>query len=307
MSNPKYKYCGIYKIKIDKYEYVGQSKNITNRIAQHKKKLKYNIHPNKYLQNVYNKYKTFEYNILWKGEEVYLTILEQTFINISENNLNLAPAGKSYNKTKAQRKSLSESMKSSDKVKQVLKRIHYQPKTNKQIEASKQSVKSMNTPEANAKSKASRQNNVKVKSAMRNRITTDDNIYIFENRKTKEVFSGKRWEFQEYLQTNYNYKKFSSARTNEIMKGQSYKDWVLQEGQLVIFKGVSNKRIKGVNNPCADSTIYSFVHTKTQEVFIGNRFSFAEKLNVKSNQLTGLLNCYDKTYHKWKLNASKLI
>lgn len=63
--------CGIYLLKINDKQYVGSSINIKKRLRRHRTLLRNNKHDNKYLQNMYNKYKTCEYKIL---EECDITI-----------------------------------------------------------------------------------------------------------------------------------------------------------------------------------------------------------------------------------------
>jgi group I intron endonuclease len=68
MGNSKSNYVGIYYIKnliTDKY-YVGQSRNVEDRIKNHKTCLKHNKHSNSYLQNAWNKYgeNVFEFKII---------------------------------------------------------------------------------------------------------------------------------------------------------------------------------------------------------------------------------------------------
>lgn len=57
---------GIYKIIINNKLYIGSSLDIKNRIKQHKSDLKNNRHANPKLQNAYNKYHEFKYEILEK-------------------------------------------------------------------------------------------------------------------------------------------------------------------------------------------------------------------------------------------------
>lgn len=306
-NNTKYKYCGIYKIQIGQYNYIGQSQDIRKRISKHKQSLKMNCHHNSYMQNVFNKYKTFEYKILFKVEKEFLTILEQTCINYySKNNLNLIPAGKYF--TDEHKNNLSKSQKISEKNKAGLlkaqKALIGRPKTEAQLEASRRSVKTMNTPEANLKSKLSRQNNPNViKAAQRN---ADQTIYVFVNRKTGLEFEGTRKMFKEYLikQNVLNV----CARITEILKGKSFRGWILKEGQVVTFKSLKKQvGTKGITSTSADKTIYSFVHTKTNELFIGSRYEFSDYINTTSKQLSGLITLKDMTYHKWKLNSCSLI
>lgn len=56
--------CGIYLLVINDKRYVGSSYNIKKRLRRHRTLLRNNKHNNKYLQNLYNKYKTCEYDIL---------------------------------------------------------------------------------------------------------------------------------------------------------------------------------------------------------------------------------------------------
>jgi hypothetical protein len=72
---------GIYEIWIGDYYYHGMSKNIEKRIKQHKCLLKHNRHENKNMQNVWNKYKTFEYQILVECKENLLELYEKDYID----------------------------------------------------------------------------------------------------------------------------------------------------------------------------------------------------------------------------------
>lgn len=58
--------CGIYKIVINNKTYVGSSLDIKKRLRQHRRELRKNIHDNRYLQNLYNKYNNATYEILEK-------------------------------------------------------------------------------------------------------------------------------------------------------------------------------------------------------------------------------------------------
>src|SRR5574344_2694860 len=78
--------CGIYKItnKINKKVYIGQSRNIKQRLNEHKNHLNRNIHHNSHLQNAWNKYGeiNFKMEII---EECAIEIInekEKEYINI---------------------------------------------------------------------------------------------------------------------------------------------------------------------------------------------------------------------------------
>jgi group I intron endonuclease len=71
----------IYEIWINKYYYHGQTINIERRMKEHIAKLKNNKHINKKMQYAYNKYETFEYQILLECNELSADIWEQTYID----------------------------------------------------------------------------------------------------------------------------------------------------------------------------------------------------------------------------------
>jgi len=77
--------CGIYKLvnKATHQCYVGQSQRCKKRIKEHFRLLRYNKHPNKHLQNAYNKYghENFygEIEVECKNLEE-LDMLEETFL-----------------------------------------------------------------------------------------------------------------------------------------------------------------------------------------------------------------------------------
>jgi len=76
---------GIYKITniINNKIYIGSSKNILNRIWNHKTLLRNNNHPNKKLQNSFNKYKevNFKFEIVEYCKIEELIIKEQNYID----------------------------------------------------------------------------------------------------------------------------------------------------------------------------------------------------------------------------------
>ena len=55
--------AGVYKITFRDKCYVGSSKNLYNRLAQHISHLRSNKHHSKYMQRCYNKYGELEFNI----------------------------------------------------------------------------------------------------------------------------------------------------------------------------------------------------------------------------------------------------
>jgi len=92
--------CGIYKIEclINKRIYVGQSIDVNRRWNEHRAELRVNIHPNKRLQNAWNKYGETEFNfqlieectkgLLNSREEFYMkhlnSLSRETGFNLTE-------------------------------------------------------------------------------------------------------------------------------------------------------------------------------------------------------------------------------
>ena len=72
----------IYKINIGDHFYVGQSIDFDKRMRYHKWQLESNIHPNRYMQNAFNKYGDFDPEILFTCTENYLDLVEQELIDL---------------------------------------------------------------------------------------------------------------------------------------------------------------------------------------------------------------------------------
>jgi group I intron endonuclease len=102
----KTKIVGIYLIECQDRVYVGQSNNILRRWRAHRSDLNLNRHPNKYLQNLWNKHGKSKVNFKIaqsvkidliekldkKQIKSLLTVLEQTWMNLLNNKVNSSPA-----------------------------------------------------------------------------------------------------------------------------------------------------------------------------------------------------------------------
>ena len=73
--------CGIYKITIGDHYYFGQSVDLMNRISRHKRELLNRRHKNPYMQNCFDKYQEFSFEILLYCDEDNLDMYEQRFID----------------------------------------------------------------------------------------------------------------------------------------------------------------------------------------------------------------------------------
>ena len=72
----------IYEINIGDNFYIGQTTDIKVRMNNHKRELKGQRHHNAYMQNAFNKYGEFKYEILFICTENYLDIVEQELIDL---------------------------------------------------------------------------------------------------------------------------------------------------------------------------------------------------------------------------------
>ena len=73
---------GIYQITIGPNFYIGQTIDLDRRGKNHKYTLNKGIHRNRYVQNSFNKYQEFKYNVLGECTESMLDKLEQEIIDI---------------------------------------------------------------------------------------------------------------------------------------------------------------------------------------------------------------------------------
>jgi len=71
---------GIYVLTIGSYAYIGQSINVERRVRGHVNRLSIGTHRNKFMQNVYNKYKEVRGYLLEECEQDKLNKLENLYI-----------------------------------------------------------------------------------------------------------------------------------------------------------------------------------------------------------------------------------
>lgn len=100
----------IYEIKINKYRYIGSTKNKSKRKYTHLKLLKNNKHFNKFMQNVYNKHNEYEFIVLkfcknkiemQKTEEKYIKIYKKIYGDLCVNVLCKYGGGSEWRKYKS--------------------------------------------------------------------------------------------------------------------------------------------------------------------------------------------------------------
>jgi hypothetical protein len=116
--------CGVYKIinKIDNKFYIGSSIDIEQRWYKHKSLLRNNKHPNKHLQNAWNKYGEicFEFQIICLTEKEKLLLIEQKFIiqtNCCNNKIGYNISYNTISPNLGKKLSLQEKQKISDSMK----------------------------------------------------------------------------------------------------------------------------------------------------------------------------------------------
>lgn len=215
------KLCGIYLIQIDKYKYIGQSVDIKSRIRGHKCTLRNSNHCNKYMQRVYNKYRQFNYIILWQGERSLLSVMETMFISFFKESevLNIKHPEDSRILTKEHKQNISQSLKNSQKLKDSIpkalatRKLRYNGPSEAQLANSKRCSEWFQRPEVRLKSVESRKKSLVFKEARKkcgeklkgnqfalgktNGIKNgncDPLVYVFQNKKTLKIFVGTRYD-----------------------------------------------------------------------------------------------------------------
>ena len=127
---------GIYRIDLGNgHFYIGSSVNLTKREKRHRSELKCLVHPNKKMQNCWNKYGVFEFAVLARCDKSELLQKEQALIDLhfsDQKCVNLAPiagncSGVTHNEEV--RKRNSEAHKASPKVAEQIRRLHSKPRT----------------------------------------------------------------------------------------------------------------------------------------------------------------------------------
>ena len=107
------KQSGIYKITINDKVYVGLSVDIVKRIICHKSLLRNNRHSNNHLQSAYNKYKSFDWEVLEEGKEWIegKEIMWIDKLDAYKNGFNQNDGGAGNNHTEESKRKISESKK----------------------------------------------------------------------------------------------------------------------------------------------------------------------------------------------------
>ena len=88
--------CGVYEIWVGPYFYQGSSDNVERRIRQHRTCLEGDRHSNKKMQNVFNKYQSFEWQLLVECDKGLVQSYEDDYIQTNwgdDKYLNLKPSG----------------------------------------------------------------------------------------------------------------------------------------------------------------------------------------------------------------------
>lgn len=76
---------GIYFLFVGPYYYIGSSKNVQKRCRRHMLSLAAGIHPNRKLQNVFDKYQDISWQLVEKVEPEGLLGVEQQYLDVVPN------------------------------------------------------------------------------------------------------------------------------------------------------------------------------------------------------------------------------
>jgi len=74
------KQCGIYKITIGEYFYVGSSQDIHKRVYRHLSDLRKSVHRNRFMQRVYDKHLDMSFTVLEIVSVEDLLNVEQAYL-----------------------------------------------------------------------------------------------------------------------------------------------------------------------------------------------------------------------------------
>ncbi len=130
--------------------------------------------------------------------------------------------------------------------------------------------------------------------------TLDKTIYTFINIKTKEEFSGTRFDFK----IKYKYDPvhlLKKGRKNKTLHGWCVPTLLEREDFEYLMETGGVDRFLGKGNPNMDKNIYSFINDITNEEFKGTRKDFIKKYSIDITPL------FSKTRNRlsvknWKLN-----
>lgn len=124
----------------------------------------------------------------------------------------------------------------------------------------------------------------------------DQNLYVFKNIITGEIFEGKQIEFKK-LNPNIS----PAAVTDIVRKGKARKNWILFENESSwllqrkenssYFKMLNSKN-KGLQHPNIDRTIYKFKNTITNNEYEGIKYDFRLLHNFTSNEIGRMINLH---------------
>jgi group I intron endonuclease len=253
--------------------YIGSAVNIDKRLMDHKSSLIRNKHPNKPLQNFYNKYRggSLKYNLLYECPKEKLIESEQFFINLYD--------GMLFNIRKKAESNLG--IKCSDEAKKRMseamsgKRHHYYGK--KLGEEHRRKISEALTGKTH-----SEETREKMSEAKTGRAHSEET-----KRKISEAKSGEKHHFYGKTHSEETRRKISEAR-----KGKTHSE----ETKKKI--GEANRGEKAYNY---DHALYHFIHPEHGERMC-TRHELCTVFGLDRRSLSGLVLGKYKSVKGWRLD-----
>lgn len=268
------KISGIYKIinTNNKKYYVGSSEDIKGKRGRwfwHLHFLNKNKHPNRHLQNAWNKYEqsVWKWVIVELVEPGELLSVEQKYLDICElypnTNYNIA-----YD------------------AKRPMLGVKHTPETKLKISnrmrgCNNPMYKVIPSPETRLKISISNKGKTKGNKHYNFRKSLTDE----HKQKISRGVTGQT----RTLETKLN---ISNALKNRIFT-EEHKQKISE----------SNKKYCGINHKNYNHTTYTFINEKTNEYFIGTRYDFMKKYNLSSSRCSKLINGKLKKLKDWIILA----
>ena len=269
---------GIYKIinKINNKYYVGRTVDLRKRWREHKLALKKNKHSNDILQHSWNKHgeSNFEFIIIEVFDTIELSKLveiEQKYLDIAKNEQHIA-FNLCFQADFGSDMLLSEYSKKKISDAHKGKKFTEEHKKNISLAHIGKVCRPVSQETKNKMSKAHKGKQCGELNGMYGKTFSDE--------------QKKKWSDERKGENNPNYGKTQP----EEMKRR-------------ISETLKSKYASGEIR--RDSNIYTFENTITKEIFIGYRFEFRNKYNLKKNWVSNLIRGVIKSSQNWILVHKK--
>lgn len=118
------------------------------------------------------------------------------------------------------------------------------------------------------------------------------------NIKTKQLLNISKCDFIKDIVKNINPTGANRMLNDKLIR---YHDWILYKNYNKYLDLIINRSVR-ISKRFIDNTLYTLINTKTNEIFIGSRKDFINKVGISSTGMHNLIKFYNnKTYKNWKI------